>query len=400
MAVPFSTHLVPVSCDRLQPGMYVAELDRSWLHTPFRPPGLMLADAQQIEALARHCEYVYVDPAQSDHPPEAAFATGLTTRIQALPALPDADHPAAARLHLRTLAHAFAAAVRGARRSSALHFGPLRDGLAPVVAHLYEDPDTVPWLMATEMRLPFLHRRALDAAWLMTLLARRVGFERALVEDLALAGLLLDIGKVCVPVTILAREASLSADEFVFVRRHVRRGVYLLRAADTVAEAIDEAVLCHHERLDGSGYPRALRGTQIPLAGRLAALVDTYGALLLDRRYALSTSPHEALRRVHALRGRHFDTALVRAFTRQLGIWPTGCRVRLADGRIGIVRAQRPDEPLRPGIVLVQAADGQPLPAGAPLWHPQRRGDITRALTAGEVDIPPQVLREALDAAA
>lgn len=399
MATLLPDRLIPVSCTQLQLGMYVAELDRSWLHTSFHAHGFMLSHADQVAELQRLCEYVYVDPVLSEHGNDEIFSTGLTSRIEAL-----ADDPPTPlvrqRAELRTLAHAFAAAVQGVRRSEDLVLTPLRRALEPVVASLTSDGDTIPWLLATELKVGFLHRRALGTAALMALAGKRIGFERPLLDELALAGLLLDIGKVSVPVTILAKAEPLTGHERGFVERHVRRGLYMVRATSTISETVEDAVLGHHERLDGSGYPRGLRGTQIPLPARLAGLVDTYDALLQDRRYARAVAAHDAMRLVNNMGGRKFDAAIVRSFMRALGLFPTGSWLQIADGRLGIVRRQAEGEPTRPHVALLSDSAGRRLPAGPTLWQPIRRGDIVSAVPLRCMHIPQRQLDESLGAAA
>jgi HD-GYP domain-containing protein (c-di-GMP phosphodiesterase class II) len=400
MATLLPDRLTPVNCAQLQLGMYVAELDRSWLHTSLQAHGFMLSHAEQIAELQRLCEYVYVDPVLSEHGDDEMFSTGLTGHVEALP---DGDPPtplARQRLELRALGHAFAAAVQGLRRSEELVLTPLRRALEPVVASLAADADTIPWLLATELKVGFLHRRALGTAVLMALAGKRIGFERPLLDELALAGLLLDIGKVSVPVTILAKSEPLTGHERGFVERHVRRGLYMVRSASPVSETVEDAVLGHHERLDGSGYPRGLRGTQIPLPARLAGLVDTYDAMLQDRRYARAVAAHDAMRLVNRMCGRKFDTAIVRSFMRALGLFPTGSWLQIADGRLGIVRRQAEGEPTRPHVALLSDSAGRRLPAGPVLWQPIRRGDIVTAVPFRCMLIPQRQLDEALSAAA
>lgn len=395
-----SARLVPVDCSRLQLGMYVAELDRPWLQTPYATHGFLLGHPEQLDELRRLCAYVYVDPALSEHSEEELFATGLTARLEAL--TPD-ELPAPltrSRHNLRHLGHAFADAVRRAHRSEPLSLVTLRRAVAPVVSELREDPDTLPWLMATELRVGYLHRRALGCAVLMALAGHRIGFERPTLDELALAGLLLDIGKTSVPVPILAKAGPLSADERGFVHRHVRRGLYLVRFSATLSEPLEEALLGHHERLDGSGYPRGQKGTDIPLAARLAAVVDTYDAVMQDRRYASARAAHDAVRLVNRLRHQKFDASIVRSFSRALGLYPTGSWVQLADGRLGVVRLQVEDEPARPLIALVSDSAGRALPPEPRLWQPLRRTDIVSAISPGRVHIPAPVVAGALQAAA
>ncbi|MEQ1800700.1 MAG: HD domain-containing phosphohydrolase [Gammaproteobacteria bacterium] len=400
MAILLPARLIPVNCSQLQLGMYVAELDRSWLHTSFHAHGFLLSHVEQIEELQRLCEYVYVDPILSEHGDSELFSTGLTGRVEALTDI-DVPTPIGRQRHeLRALGHAFAHAVQGVRRSEELVLTPLRRALAPVVTSLLADHDTIPWLLATELKVGFLHRRALGTAVLMALAGKRIGFERPLLEELALAGLLLDIGKVSVPVTILAKIGPLTGHERGFVERHVRRGLYMVRSASPISEAVEDAVLGHHERLDGSGYPRGLRGTQIPLPARLAGLVDTYDAMLQDRRYASAVAAHDVMRLVNGMRGRKFDTAILRSFMRALGLYPTGSWLQIADGRLGIVRRQAEDEPTRPHVALLSDSAGRRLPAGPALWQPIRRDDIVRALPFRAMHIPRRQLDECLSAAA
>lgn len=400
MALIHPACLVPVSCAQLQLGMYVAELDRSWLQTSFHAHGFLLNQSEQIEDLRRICAYVYVDPVLSEHSDGEMFSTGLTARVKALS--PDVlpTPLTRQRTELRALGHAFAVAVQGVRRSNELVLTPLRCALEPVVASLLADADTIPWLLATELKVGFLHRRALDSAVLMALAGRGIGFERPLVNELALAGLLLDIGKLSVPITILAKIEPLTGHERGFVERHVRRGLYMVRSTSAISETVEDAVLGHHERLDGSGYPRGLRGSRIPLPARLAGLVDTYDAVLQDRRYAPAMAAHDAMRLVNRLCGRKFDTAIVRSFMRALGLFPTGSWLQTADGRLGIVRRQVDDEPTRPQIALVSDHAGRRLPGGPTLWQPIRRGDIARVLPPAAVCVPHRQLDEALGAAA
>ena len=150
----------------------------------------------------------------------------------------------------------------------------------------------------------------------------------------------------------------------------------MVRLSDTVDARVTEMVLGHHERIDGTGYPRRLAGTEIPLFARIAGIVDTFDAITLNRRYAAAMSAHDALRYMNHERGQHFDAALVDEFVHALGVYPTGTRVQLADGRSGIVCAQNPDWPLRPTILLTHNAQGSRLepprllPAGLKIVKP------------------------------
>jgi HD-GYP domain-containing protein (c-di-GMP phosphodiesterase class II) len=380
--------------------MYVAELDRPWLQTPFHAHGFMLAHAEQIEALRRVCSYVYVDPVLSEHSENGLFSTGLTARVSTLT---PGDHQSGldeGRHALRESSHALDATVREARHSEQITLAAPRMALRGLVSSILKDSDALPWLIATELHVGFLYRRALGCAVLMTIAGHRIGFERAVLDELALAGLLLDIGKVSVPITILAKPARLTGPERGFITRHVRRGLYMVRAAEVISGPLEESMLGHHERLDGSGYPRGLRGTHLPLTARLAGIVDTYDALLQNRSYSPALAAHDAIRLVNSMRDRQFDAALVKTFIQALGVYPTGSWVQLADGRIGIVRSQSADEPARPRIALVCDSIGGALKTDTVLWRPVRRGEIARAVLPGQMPVSQRIVDAAILAAA
>lgn len=385
MSFTGSPALVPIDSARLRPGMYVAELDRPWLQTTFRTPGLLITHSSQLEELQQACQYVYIDLARSQVADEDFFASGLTVRLRRPGAGPE-QAPAAgpeangARAAIRGVAHSLAAGLRHARRHESLPLARIRADLKPLLATLREDPDAAAWIIATELKAGLIYRRALDSAVNMVRLARRLRLDDDMTAELALGALVLDVGKITIPMPILSRPGPLSADERNFVRRHVRRGLHLLRNGALLPEPVQELCLGHHERLDGSGYPRGLQGTRIPLPARMAAIVDSFSALTHERHYARACARHDALRRLHAMRRVHFDAAMLREFVHAVGVYPTGGQVELADGRRGIVCRQQPGEPRAPQVWILTDRSGRPLDHCDEVWTPRRKNDIARAL--------------------
>jgi HD-GYP domain-containing protein (c-di-GMP phosphodiesterase class II) len=345
--------------------MYVAELDRSWLHTPFAGPGMLVTSAEQIDALARNCHYVYVDPERSQ--PEARQALAQTS--PALPAIA-ASRFTAARNTLAEVVQHLAAAVQDARHHGRMELAPLQRATASLVDEVSANQDACLWLIRLNGASGLLYRRSLGTAIHAVVFGRELGLDRVELGHLAMGGLLLDIGKTSVPVPILAKPGQLNSAERWFIDRHVQQGVSMVRLSDTVDARVTEMVFGHHERLDGRGYPRRLGGTEIPLFARIAGIVDTFDALTLNRRYATAMSAHDALRYLNTERGEGFDAALLDEFVHALGIYPTGTRVELVDGSLGIVCAQNPEWPLRPTVLLTHGPQG-------------KRMNVPRLLTSG-----------------
>ena len=385
-------HLITLSCDRLETGMYVAELDRSWLHTPFDGPGMLVTSEEQLAALRGCCQYVYVDPVRSSAEAQAALATGP----EPLPAVVAADDDFTnARETLARVVQRLSEAVQDARAHGRMELAPLRQAAARLVAEVTESPNASLLLIRLNGASGLLYRRSLGTAIHAILFGRQLGLENSELRQLAIGGLLLDIGKTSVPVPILAKPGELNPAERWFIHRHVQQGHAMVRLSEGADPRVTDMVLVHHERLDGSGYPRKLSGTEIPLFARIAGIVDTFDALTLNRRYAQGISAHDALRFLNAERGESFDAALVDEFIHALGVYPTGTRVELVDGSSGIVCTQNSAWPLRPTILLTHDQ------AGTQLDNPRLlasgvEGHIARALPPAKPDHPTDDLERAI----
>jgi len=152
------------------------------------------------------------------------------------------------------------------------------------------------------------------------LLAQRGGLEPELWEPMRFASPLHDAGKVAIPDTILLKPGALTVEERAIMETHAELGHGLLRgSASPVLELAATIAWTHHEKFDGSGYPRGLVGADIPVAGRIVAIADVYDALTSDRVYRPAFSVDRALAMMAADRGTHFDPRLLDAFFELVG---------------------------------------------------------------------------------
>ena len=254
-----------------------------------------------------------------------------------------------------------ASLVQDARRFGRIELAPLRRVTDGLVQEVLQHPDAALWLIRMDSGHGLLYRRSVGTAVAGVMFGRQLGLKRAELAQLAVGGLLLDIGKTAVPIPLLAKPGRLNSTELAFVHRHVQQGFALLRVEQDVPRRVVEMVFGHHERIDGGGYPRGLRGTDIPLFARIAAIVDTFDALTVDRHYAGAISGHAALRYLNSKRGAAYDAALVGEFIDAIGVYPTGTRVEMSDGSSGLVCAQNADWPLRPQVLVTTDVHGHTL---------------------------------------
>ncbi|MDQ7028696.1 MAG: GAF domain-containing protein [Ardenticatenia bacterium] len=150
-------------------------------------------------------------------------------------------------------------------------------------------------------------------AELATAVARRLGFDEDMIHTIRLASQLHDIGKIGVPDAILRKPGPLTDEEWEVMKRHPEIGANIVAPVRKFRE-VAELILAHQERYDGSGYPRGLKGDEIPIGARILAVVDAYSAMTEDRVYRRALSKEEAIAELKRCSGTHFDPRIVEVF--------------------------------------------------------------------------------------
>jgi HD-GYP domain-containing protein (c-di-GMP phosphodiesterase class II) len=287
-----------------------------------------------------------------------------------------------ARSALNVATIAISDVIREARTRGTLDLTALNSCIDGLVDSILECPNVLLWHIRADENPRHFPHRSVGCAVYSIAFGRQLGYGHEMLKQIAIGGLLMDIGKAAIPVPLLAKPTELNSAERSFVERHVDRGFDMVKVIGGISSIVLEMILGHHERLDGSGYPQGLLGTRIPLLGRIAAIVDTFDALTSDRYYASAMSGHAALRYLSDERGTKFDSALVDKFVSAVGIYPTGTWVEMLDGSTGIVCAQNPERPLQPYIAMMLDEFDAPL-EHAIISEPQRALEIARVLEPG-----------------
>jgi len=370
---------VPVAELRL--GMYVAELDRPWTDTPFKFQGFVLDKPEQIEILQKHCQVVFVDPDRSEilaKLPDNIAArsvvdlsrTKVTSYTEQAPL--EQEFGTAVRHHASGAAALRDAVLAPLQAGETLDAGRVTEAVNNLTESVLRNPDAMLLFTQLKSKGDYTQSHSLDCSVYMMVFGR---FLEMSPEDIALlghVGLLQDVGKVRLPTALIEKRERLTEDELAQLRRHVDYSVEILQNTPQLPKQLPELAILHHERHDGSGYPRKLRGSEIGLIGSIAGIVDTFSALTARRPYAEALAPSTALSILYKHRGTLLDGYLVEQFIRCIGIFPLGSVVELNSGEIGIVIAQNLAKRLQPRLMIIRDA------AGAEL-KPQKLLDLSRS---------------------
>ncbi|KAA9005119.1 HD-GYP domain-containing protein [Paenibacillus spiritus] len=230
----------------------------------------------------------------------------------------------------------------------------LRGQLEALVAQL-KDYHVLTFMPAMPDRREYQHHKAVLCAMTAYKLSQWIGLPQKDWMQAAFAGLLHDIGNTRVDDSILNKPKPLSGDEAEEMRQHTKYGYQLLRSVTAINDGVKLAALQHHEKLDASGYPLRLGGSQIHIYAKIVAVADIFHAMTLERAYRKADSPYRVLEQIQAESFGKLDPAIVRTFIQRSTELYNGTRVRLSDGRQGTIIYIDRNDPTRP---MVQVEGG------------------------------------------
>ncbi len=205
----------------------------------------------------------------------------------------------------------------------------------------------------------FLH--SVNVCVLALILGLHLGYHEGKLRELGLGALLHDIGKTFIPTEIITKPGPLTEAEWKTMTQHTTLGFDILRESQEMSLSAAHISYQHHERYDGTGYPRGLAGDDIHPYARLTAICDVFDALTSNRNYRRPYLPHEALEYILGNGNSHFDYQLVSEFTKCVAMYPLGSEVRLSNGTVGIVIEVPPQVPQRPVVRIIRDEKGRDL---------------------------------------
>ena len=354
-----------ISVRDLLPGMYVVDLHRRWLdHSIWRRRFPIRDEAHVKKLIAEGITEVSIDTERGlDLPPVSPIAriNVVERKIETLVDVVRARQPKVSlgeerRRAARLLQEAsgmvtdLVLAAEAGRHVDAARLEPV---VGKMIESVIRNPDALAPLARLKRMDAYATEHAVATSALIIAFGQHQGMPQPELEKLALGTMLKDIGHSAIDSKLMTRAGSLSKSEFSVVQSHVEEGLAVLEGTSRLSETSVAVVLEHHERYNGSGYPYRMAGDEISVAGRMAAIVDTYDAMTSDRPYRPAISPSLALRQLFDQGGVDFDPELVSAFVRTVGVYPVGTLVMLESGHLGVVERVHQDNLLTPVVRVI-----------------------------------------------
>ena len=366
-----------IATQELKLGMFVAELDRPWELAPFEPPfqlqGFTVQTDEEIEKVKGLCDYVYIDPELGERAERYLHdGRNLSSTVKGLAQAPPPEHEPVypdrvtveeemvqAREILEDTRTVYRKIEEDIKAGKAVEPKSVQKVVSSLVESIVRNPDAVMWLAQLKKRHETTYEHSMSVSILALTFGRFLGLPEDELNTLGAAALLQDIGKVTLPVELLNKAGKLSVRERELLNKHVDASVAMLSLKKEFPREVIAIVHAHHERYDGSGYPKGLKKSQISLLATVAGMVDTYEAMTSDRPYREAYTSFDALMWIYEQRDAQFPGAIVEQFIQCVGIFPVGSFVALTSGHIGIVVSRNRIHQLKPKVMVLTDAQGK-----------------------------------------
>lgn len=411
-------------------GMYVSELDRPWLDSPFLLQGFLIKDNEDIQQIQNLCKYVFIDELQSK---VEISEKDLTPVVEELPAASNglkvdtsrasvakkaiakggsiADIPAPAEptvpfeqelqeaqeIH-ENMGNVVKNLYQSISRNKVPDFAQVEGVVSDVVYSLNRNEFALEWMTQLKDKDQFTVQHSVNVSIFAVKLGRHLGLHEDILKTLGLCGMMHDIGKIKVPQRILMKPTSLSEDEMSIMQKHPEVGIKILKQTPNVPLEVINVCEKHHERMDGRGYPSQLGGDRLDLNTRIVSIADAYDAMTSENHYNPGFSASHAMSELYRQKNKAYDAELVDAFIRAIGVFPVGTVIETHSGEVGIVVSTSDAHKLNPSVIMVLNHKKKPFEKPHILNTAKMMADngedfrfnIRRALNAGNYGVHPK----------
>jgi putative nucleotidyltransferase with HDIG domain len=354
-----------ISVQNLTVGMHLKEFCGSWMEHPFWRTGFVITDAKDIDSiLASSIKEVWIDCAKgldvapgeqaiSESDSEAQVEAELTqaaAQVREVKRTPVATELTRAVKICAKSKQAVTLMFNEARMGKIVDTAGAQRLVEEISDSVTRNPGALISLARLKTADDYTYMHSVAVCALMVALSKQLNLDEAQTRSAGIAGLLHDLGKAAMPMDVLNKPGKLTDEEFAIIKSHPEEGYKMLLAGSGVDPVALDVVLHHHEKTDGSGYPKHFKSEEISQFAKMGAVCDVYDAITSNRPYKAGWDPAESMRKMAEWTKGHFDPVVFQAFVKSLGIYPIGSLVLLSSGRLGIVVEQAETSLLTPHV--------------------------------------------------
>jgi HD-GYP domain-containing protein (c-di-GMP phosphodiesterase class II) len=344
--------LKKIKVEQLTIGMHLKEFCGSWMEHPFWRTGFVLTDPKDIKTiLASSIKEVWIDnskgldiadgevavtEAESDAQVDEEMQQAAKVNRATSPVSTAAELERAAKICHQSK-QAVISMFQEARMGKAVDVGGAQKMVEEITDSVSRNPGALISLARLKTVDDYTYMHSVAVCAMMVALSKQLGQDAEQTRLAGMAGLMHDLGKAMMPMEVLNKPGKLTDAEFAIIKTHPVEGHRLLLTGQNVDAVVLDVCLHHHEKTDGSGYPKGLKDSDISVFAKMGAVCDVYDAITSNRPYKVGWDPAESLRKMAEWSNGHFDGKIFQAFVKSLGIYPIGSLVRLTSGRLGVV---------------------------------------------------------------
>ncbi len=356
-----------IAVSELEVGMYITEANNAWVPDQnFRRQGLITKQAviEQIKKLG--VSSVYIDPnkgkdaAGTSKSEIDANNRQILDKIKNTPyQAPAANVALAEELDVAKEIQIEATALIGrvmtdVKMGRVIDITPVANMGSSMVQSLINNQNALACVTRLREKDRYLMEHSFNVSVLMGILGSAMGYSGDVLHEMVTGALLHDIGKIQVSDDVLHKPGQLTPEEWGEMKNHVTYGEEVLRETPGITDIMLDICAQHHERLDGSGYPRGLVEAELPIHSRMSSVVDVYDAITAERVYHKGMAPTTALRKLLEWSGdKHLDRDVVYRFIQAMGVYPIGSVVELDNRKLAIVKEPNEAHQDKPIVLVV-----------------------------------------------
>ena len=359
MAEVTSTEYIELkrSVELLELGMYITRLDRPWEETDFVYQGFQLNTLEELHAVQQQCEFVYLRSAKQKWHIEQESQNPIQEKVKYINKISIDKELNNIRSAYKNACSETSALLSSIRLSGELDAHKVNQLVDTNVQSILRNDTALTWLSQIRDKNNFLAEHVLRTCIYAISLGKVMGFKELELQNIGVCGLLHDIGMIKIPDEIITKKEALTTEEIHILQQHPIYGKKLLISKSGIYPGAVDVACYHHERLDGSGYPRGLTAERIPYYAKIISIIDAYDTMTSATPYSQAVSSRDACRHLYQNKNTLFDAKILNKFIHFIGIYAPGSLVEMNTSEVGIIIEVDNLEGIKPRILLILGSD-------------------------------------------